>query len=155
SPSGSFGSIAWGVNDMDQMVGYYQDASSAFTYHSFLTNGLGDAITFINFNDPLGPTDTEARGINNAGQIVGFYYTLQSEHAFLLSGGTYTNIDNPFYLGQPIFPHAINNGGVIVGSFGFSGGTGGFVDIPDPGGGGSTSFILDINSSQISANGIN
>jgi probable HAF family extracellular repeat protein len=50
-------------------------------------------------DDPLaagGGHGTFATGINDAGQIVGFYQDgLSRTHGFLLSGGTYAPIDHP------------------------------------------------------------
>jgi probable HAF family extracellular repeat protein len=52
--------------------------------------------TFTNFDDPLA-TDhfTNATGINASGNVVGFYEASGVVHGFLLSGGTYTTIDDP------------------------------------------------------------
>src|SRR5208283_701867 len=56
--------IAYGINDAGQVVGYYVDSTGS---HGFLdTNGV-----FTTINDPAAGIGTEAYGINNAGQIVG------------------------------------------------------------------------------------
>jgi len=59
---------------------------------------------------------TTAWGINDAGQIVGRYHTDITFHGFLLSGGTYTTLNDP--LASDI-THAtgINDAGQIVGFF--------------------------------------
>jgi hypothetical protein len=48
--------------------------------------------TFTTFNDPLAlPGTTQAFGVNDMDQIVGGY----GVHGYLLSGGTFTAIDDP------------------------------------------------------------
>jgi probable HAF family extracellular repeat protein len=61
-------------------------------------------------------------GINNVGQIVGYYTEPNyDEHGFLLSGGKYTSFDVPAGLTEPYpgvvgtYPMAINDHGQIVG----------------------------------------
>src|SRR5262245_30377780 len=95
-------------------------------------------ITFNTFDDPAAlPGTTYAYGVNDSGQIVGWYYDGSGNggnHGFLLSGGTYTTLDSgaisPSH-GTPVtFAYGINDLGQIVGttwqgtnSFLFSGGT--------------------------------
>jgi uncharacterized membrane protein len=66
--------------------------------------------------DVPGASGTFASGINDAGQIVGFYgVAFTAGYSFLLSGSSYTTLDTP---GQP---HSrawgINNLGQIVGEY--------------------------------------
>ncbi len=57
-----------------------------------------------------------AFGVNNKGEIVGYWYDDQSNtHGFLDSGGKITNIDLPNTLG--IATTGINDQGIIVGTF--------------------------------------
>jgi uncharacterized membrane protein len=56
--------IAFGVNDADQIVGAYQDATG---FHGFLESGG----IYTSLNDPLATQITRAFGINATGQIVG------------------------------------------------------------------------------------
>src|SRR5262249_51519462 len=60
---------------------------------------------------------TEAHGINNAGQIVGFVLggPFGPVHGFLKDGTTFTTIDVPG--AATTFPFGINDAGQIVGSF--------------------------------------
>ena len=53
--------------------------------------------TYTTFDDPLATGgDTQAWGINDAGQIVGFYEDSSLKlHGFLYSNGTYTTLDDP------------------------------------------------------------
>jgi uncharacterized membrane protein len=66
-----------GINDLDQMVGEYWDASER--RHGFLRDPDG---TFTTIDFPDGQ-QTVAMGINNAGQIVGGYVADGRGHAFL------------------------------------------------------------------------
>ena len=50
---------------------------------------------FIPLDDPSATGGTFATGINASGQIVGHYNTSSGDHGFLLSGGTYTPLDDP------------------------------------------------------------
>ena len=74
------------------------------------------AFSFTQIDVP-GATDTEAYGINDAGQIVGAFGNNTGVHGFLDTGGSYTTIVVP---GAPLITTAqnINNVGQIVGIFG-------------------------------------
>jgi probable HAF family extracellular repeat protein len=78
---------------------------------------------YTTLNDPLAgsrPLGTAALGINDAGQIVGEYYTSLGgnplPNGFLYSGGVYTTINDPFDVYGTI-PFGINNEGQIVGYY--------------------------------------
>ena len=65
---------------------------SGHVAYGFLYSGTG----YTTFYDPLGVQGTFATGINDAGQIVGFYRGSNGLfHGFLLSGGTFTTLDDP------------------------------------------------------------
>jgi probable HAF family extracellular repeat protein len=52
--------------------------------------------TYTTLDDPLGADGTEARGINDAGQVVGeFTDASNRESGFLYSNGTYTILLDP------------------------------------------------------------
>jgi probable HAF family extracellular repeat protein len=73
-PAGAVSVMALGVNNEDQVVGSYTDASGAT--HGFLYDESNKSYTTI--NDPntakSGPTSmTVVNGINDKGQLVGFY----------------------------------------------------------------------------------
>ncbi|MBV9203266.1 MAG: hypothetical protein JOY83_26710, partial [Alphaproteobacteria bacterium] len=88
------------------------------------------AYTFTQIDVP-GAT-AEAHGINDAGDIVGWFASTTGTHGFLDSGGSFTQIDAP---PNPIAPNAtdtmpsgINDAGQIVGTFNsISGGNHGFL----------------------------
>ena len=101
-----------GVNDSNVAVGFFNDAGGnahGFTYN--ITTG-----TFSSpINDPLG-VSTTAAGINNAGDIVGFYSTVPGGGAngFLDVGGTFTTLDAPGSTSTMLL--GVNNKGLIVGT---------------------------------------
>jgi probable HAF family extracellular repeat protein len=66
-PNGTYGTVATGINDHGQIVGYF--INSRDVEHGFLySNG-----TYTRLNDPLGTHDTEVLGFNNYGKIVGIF----------------------------------------------------------------------------------
>jgi uncharacterized membrane protein len=73
--------------------------------------------TFTTLDDPsaTNPTTTAA-GINAAGNIVGTYQVSAVNHGFVLSGGTYTAIDDPLGA-KGTSAQSINDMGQIVGSY--------------------------------------
>ena len=136
---------ALGVNDLGQVVGYYED--SFFHTHGFLFSG-GINTTL---NDPKANDQTVASGINDAGQIVGLYIDASSHtHGFKYGSGTYTDIDVP---GANNYTAAsgINAAGQIVGTFQDGIGYHGFLDVN-----GSFTTVDDpLATSGTYANGIN
>jgi probable HAF family extracellular repeat protein len=86
-----------------------------------------------------GANYTHALGINNAGQVVGFAYSIPNHHytGFLLNAGNYSNITIPGSTASTI-ANGINNNGQIVGydmddSVGFVLSAGTFTRISVPG----------------------
>jgi len=71
-----------------------------------------------------GATSTSARGINNAGQIVGWYVKGGASHGFLLQNGSFTTIDvrDPYRGADATYAYGINNAGRIVGWYLYGGG---------------------------------
>jgi probable HAF family extracellular repeat protein len=108
---GSAYTVASGINDAGQVVGYYNS-------HGFLlSNGTYTTL------DATGSVVTQALGINNAGQIVGNYGDASGTHGFLLTGGSYTALDVPRSFGSASFApsgtsaNGINDSGQVVGGF--------------------------------------
>jgi probable HAF family extracellular repeat protein len=73
---GSFATVATGINNAGQIVGYYVD--DARDIHGFLYSG-GDYLTL----DVPGTAGGLAYGINDLGQIVGYYGVNGTLHGFL------------------------------------------------------------------------
>ena len=121
SANGVF-TTASGINDSGQIVGFYSNDVSfsngtASDVHSFLlSHGR-----YTTLDDPNAGTGvmqgTFAEGINNAGQIVGYYVTAAgATHGFVLSHGHYTTLDDPA-VPEGIIPAGINTNGQIVGFY--------------------------------------
>ena len=106
---------AHGINDNNQIVGYY-GASTSGPSTGFLYSTVTH--TFTDIADPnAGPQGTAATGINNAGNVVGFYTdSLGNSHGFLFDGSTYHMIDDPLGAGGT-FAYGINDLGDIVGLY--------------------------------------
>lgn len=97
------------INDSGTIVGranYSGLLQQAFVYSGGVMTGLGT----------LGGGDSQAEGINNSGQIVGFSYITgnTANQAFLYSGGVMTNLGT--LGGSNSWAYAINNNSVITGS---------------------------------------
>jgi probable HAF family extracellular repeat protein len=79
------------------------------------TGFLKDGDNYTLFDYP-GATYTQAYGINNSGQIVGYYSdTIGGRHGFLKDGNTYMSFDYPG--SQDTVASGINDAGQIVGGF--------------------------------------
>lgn len=120
---------------------------------------VGSANAQLNYTytllDVPGSIDTNATGINNAGQVVGWYIDANSQaHGFLYSGGTYTTLDPPGSVYS--LAYGINDAGQVVGwyqktsllanpqGFLLSGGT--YTNIVPPGATGTMNSALAINN---------
>jgi probable HAF family extracellular repeat protein len=112
-----------GIGDEGQVIGFYRDGNG--DAHGFLYSGG----SYTAIDDPLGVGGTIATGINNNGQIVGYYASypnLAGEHGFVDSGGSFTTLPDPSP-GNGAFAQGINDNGQIVGYYGDSTGAHGFV----------------------------
>ena len=110
-----WGTNSFGINNAGQIVGYFTAGGPLGTSdNGFLFDSATS--TFTNLNFP-GATFTFANGINDIGEIVGFYVDNSGkDHGFLYSGGSYTTIDNPLGTnGTEAF--GINDMGEIVGAY--------------------------------------
>jgi probable HAF family extracellular repeat protein len=75
--SPTLGTVATAINDLGEIVGYYNDALG--TRHGFLySHG-----TYVTLDNPAGTAGTYLTGINNNGQIVGDYIDNNGTHGFL------------------------------------------------------------------------
>ena len=162
-PSAPTFTIAYGINDAGLIVGYYGTIQSDPAHppttanYGFLYNA--GAYTTINPDIVTGvdKLDVSARGINNTGQIVG-YFGYQEGHQFIITvgsqaflddAGTYTALDVPGRNGNVSFPstaYGINNAGQIVGEAGDQA----FVDT-----GGTYVFLARLSNHPIAYNSYN
>jgi len=88
-PTGAIASVAVGINDKEDIVGYYEDSSDV--WHGFLLQGSNYTTL-----DVPGAVSSYADGINNKGHIVLFWFDSSGvEHSSLYNGKTYKTIDVP------------------------------------------------------------
>jgi probable HAF family extracellular repeat protein len=111
--------IAYGINDLGEIVGGYCQGPSACPGGAVLapTHGFlfsNNTYTTLDYPDPL-VTGTQCNAINDAEIIVGWYETDHTENGFIYQNGTYTLLDFPGAVGT--YPMTINNSGVVAGYF--------------------------------------
>lgn len=128
--------LASKINNNDVVVGsYYPSQTSPQAGYRRSASGAVQTL-----NDPKGANGTAAHGINNAGEIVGWYDTAAAvQKGFIYKSGTYTSFSHSgwFFLQA----EAVNKQGVIVGSYldssnkmhGFAYANGNFVTLNFPG----------------------
>lgn len=103
----------YGINDAGTVVGMALGWASP-NYDSFSQSGA--TRTLLSYPDGL----FYARGVNNAGVVVGECYDGNGTHACMLSGSTWTLLDYPG--ASSTIAWDINNVGVIVGEYTDAGG---------------------------------
>jgi hypothetical protein len=109
----NFNSQAVGINSdsTPEIVGFYQPDAGLTTSFGFLD--VGGVITTI---DPFGSTFTQALGVNDLGEIVGFYMDADGDqHGYIDNGGVFTSFDAPDSASTTI--NGINDKGDIVGFY--------------------------------------
>jgi hypothetical protein len=115
---------AFGINDAGQVVGQFYTQNNGQTggaASGFLYNANGTVTTtFDPSATPDGPNngETVASGINESGQIVGWYSVGNTEDGFLYDSrtGTYTTIDDP-QTNHNAQLLAINDSGQIIDNY--------------------------------------
>ncbi len=123
---GGQGTFAVGIDAAGHVVGNYLDSSSQF-FGFTCYNGPLDTIAsgdFITLSDPHGVRATHVTGIDNFGDIVGYYYDGNSQaHGFTytgsftsINGSAFTTLDDPFGV-NGTFITGVNNIGDIVGTY--------------------------------------
>jgi hypothetical protein len=109
----NFNSQAVGINSDSTpwIVGFYQpDAALATSF------GFVDEDGTIQTIDPFGSTFTQALGVNDLGEIVGFYVDAAGDqHGYIDNGGVFTSFDPPDSASTTI--NGINDKGDIVGFY--------------------------------------
>jgi uncharacterized membrane protein len=129
-----------GVNDHDVAVGFYNDAAGAAHGYSYdIRSG-----TFQPVNLPVAADAVTATGINNNGDISGFYVTGKTTHGFLIERGRFHRFS--FGAGTNTQALGVNRADQVVGSYlDAAGGMHGFIwsqgrltRVDDPNGAGGT-----------------
>ena len=121
----------FGINDFGQVVGFYQNqppADCCFLHDTWSHGFLWDKNSgeYKTIDNPLADTQsggpTWLTGINNKGQIVGFYFgenrTFSSVYSFIYDHGTFTPIRHPKAWGEDnTYIYGFNNKGHIFGAY--------------------------------------
>lgn len=114
APDGNYGTTAFAINDAGQIVGSFSQGPGGYSQaHGFLyANGTYTTIDFQSLA-PGQEGGTALTGINNHGQIVGYFNTVLNFTAindgFLYSDGNFTTIVSP-----ALFVLGVNDAGEIV-----------------------------------------
>ena len=117
-PPGSISTQALGLNDKGVIVGAYSDASGV-SYGFVDDNGAFTQLAPSSGAScgSLAGICNQAWGVNNAGAVVGSFFTSDgAEHGFLYSNGnytTFTQLDAPGAEGTAAF--GVSNNGIVVG----------------------------------------
>lgn len=116
---------AYGINNSGVVVGSFTSSESGYSLGFIYNNG-----NYTTIDDPYATKGTSALGINNIGEVVGFYQNNSGVHGFLFNGNSYTTINNPN--GTNTYAYGINDSGQISGFLTNSNGAviGGFVATP-------------------------
>ena len=104
------GTTASSVNSKGSITGYYVDGASAD--HSYVRAPAGAITEF----DPPGATASQSVGINEKGQITGFYFGAGAYPGFVRSpAGTFATFAAPGAIAT--YPFAINRTGAVTGYY--------------------------------------
>jgi hypothetical protein len=107
---GAFGAEAYGVNARADVVGLFRDPQAANRARGFLwSRGEFHQILYP------GSVTSVARGINDAGDIVGTWSDGVKTRGFLLHNGEFTAIDHE--TATMLIPWDISSNGIIVGNW--------------------------------------
>jgi probable HAF family extracellular repeat protein len=106
---GSFSTSANGINNKFQVVGFYGDISTGNTRGFLLSNGK-----YTNIDFPRATGFTAATGINDSGEIVG-YFSDSATHGFIDQRGAFTQLDYPGAISTQA--QGVNRAGEVVGSY--------------------------------------
>jgi hypothetical protein len=121
-----------GIDNQDNITGFNPNNLNVYPHQPYLGFMLnGPTLTTYAYynppaiavpNDPLAALDsTFAMGINNSGEIVGYYFDKTkpaydaAAHGFIYQNGTFTTVDGPGAVNT--YLSAINNNGEIVGYY--------------------------------------
>ncbi len=145
---GSLSTFPIGINDKDQIAGQYTSLDDAG--HGFLLNN--GQFTSIDQGRLTGPSgDTSANGINNHGDIAGFFFDPDTFRGFVENNNVFQIFDVP---GQGFTgPEGINDAGDVVGEYtdtnfvghGFLRTRGKIFTVDFPGG--NNPFVFGVNAS--------
>ena len=104
--------VANDINNSGRIVGFYRDATLAF--HGFVYDPVSDSFGSIDYTNSVCTTGTDARGINERGDIVGTCTdNANNFYGYLRTADGFTSIQAPGHLST--IPQRISSDGHIVG----------------------------------------
>lgn len=110
---GALLTVAFDINNSGNIVGFYRDANRAF--HGFLYNRVTRSYASIDYINPVCTTGTDARGINERGDIVGSCTDSAGNfYGYLLTADGFLPVSAPGHL-STIAQRISSDGGHIVG----------------------------------------
>ncbi|WP_347989792.1 hypothetical protein [Methylomonas sp. AM2-LC] len=118
--------IATDINNNGEVVGYFGNATGIHGFeYNLVTINLGfmglplfmQLPSYTTINDPNATSGTWITGINNNGEISGYYNDATGAHGFIYNGSTYTTIDDPLAVAGTTKITSINDSRQIVGQF--------------------------------------
>lgn len=120
---GGVESLAAGINDAGQLVGYSQTSgatTNGFVWTPGATDGVAGNPQMKGLGTLLGGTVSEAYAINIGGQITGYSevpaHPASQQHAFVYSSGTMTDIGQLLTTLPNSYGYAINASGHVAGT---------------------------------------
>jgi len=94
---GALLTVANDINNSGKIVGFYRDANLEF--HGFVYDPVSDSFASIDYTNPVCTTGTDARGINERGNIVGACTdNANNFYGYLLTADGFTAIQAPGHL---------------------------------------------------------
>jgi probable HAF family extracellular repeat protein len=122
-PGAQFGTFLTGINDSGQIALTYftGSANSAYRWTPSCTGYASQSLR-------IGSNSTDAGGINNKGQIAGYYQTPNYGGLLWNSDGTYSTFLEPNDTSGSTQALGVNDNGEVVGSWFSPGGEAGYVD---------------------------
>jgi len=150
--------VATGINNSSQIVGYWSNSTSGQSGGFYLDNGT--CSNYCSFSYP-GGADTTPLGINDAGQIVGTYGPGSPNYGFLYyrgKGGAFYSISYPG--GDQTLAGGINGDGTVAGEYSNTTSINGFVEYAIPPswtgtfsqedfGGALNTYLMGINNDNV------
>ena len=130
SPNTSFNQLL-GINDKGQEAGYSStDPAGMVNQNAYTYNNSSKTFTYLTNLLPAGTGNSQATGINNSGEVSGFYVDAGGvNHGFLDMGGSLTTFNAPVAGESGTQILGVNNLGEFVGDYtDAAGNTHGFFD---------------------------
>jgi hypothetical protein len=110
-----------GINDAGQSVGWYL-ANGGTVGRGFMLPPIGSGLPSLPIVDPDAPNFTSPVGINDSGQVTGYYWTGSTIRSFIETNGAFTALVDPAVSGTTgtgtgTISRGLNNSGEVAGYY--------------------------------------